>query len=107
MPSVDEAVAVLANASSRDGCLAERYRHPLILAIAGKIDLYALRRASSDRAAKMVVPVYKRLLATGWPTWPDHAFERVQSIGHERPASREKALSCLAKMREVLNGGVS
>jgi hypothetical protein len=106
VPTLEVAVRVLANASSREGSLADRYRHPLILALAGEVDMHTLRRSTMDKALRMVAPVYKRLAASGWPGWPEHAFERVEAIAHDRPASREAAMAGLARMRAALSGGV-
>jgi hypothetical protein len=103
-PDLAEVVRLLANASSREGSLVDRYQHPLCLAIAREVDMYALRTASTERAFRLVSPAYKRLVADGWPGWPEHAHERPKAIAHQRPADRGLAMSAIAGMRAVLGG---
>jgi len=102
VPDLAAAVRLLANASSRDGSLVDRYRHPLVLAIALEVDMYALRTASMDRAFRLVGPVYKRLIAEGWPEWPAHAHDKPKAVTHQRPANRQAAMEGIMGMREVL-----
>lgn len=103
-PDLAEVVRLLANASSREGSLVDRYRHPLVLAIAREVDMYALRTASTERAFRIVGPAYKRLVAEGWPGWPEHAHERPRAIGHDRPVNRAAALAGIAGLRSALGG---
>jgi len=105
VPGLHEVVSILANARSREGSLVDRYRHPLVLAIALEVDMHALRTASTTKAEAMVGPAYKRLVAAGWPEWPEHAFDRVKSIGHDKPVSRQAARDGLAMMRAALGYG--
>jgi hypothetical protein len=102
VPDLAKVVHLLANAASREGSLADRYRHPLVLAIAQAVDMYALRTASTERAFRVVAPVYKRLVAEGWPEWPAHAYERPKAIAYQRPANRETAMAGVAGLREIL-----
>jgi hypothetical protein len=101
-PDLSEAVRLLANASSREGSLVDRYGHPLVLAIAREVDMYAMRTASTDRAFRLVGPVYKRLVAEGWPGWPEHAHERPRVLVYQRPASRASAMAGIAGLRDIL-----
>jgi hypothetical protein len=101
-PDLAEVVHLLANAASREGSLVDRYRHPLVLAIAREVDMYALRTASTERAFRMVGPVYKRLVAEGWPAWPAHAHERPRAIVYQRPANRQAAMEGIAGLRDIL-----
>lgn len=106
-PSLAEVVQVLVMAVTRQGSLVDRYRHPLCLALAGELDMYALRQASMDRALAMVQPAYKRLVAQGWEDWPAHAHERQQAIGYERVSDRQVARQALTGLRELLAGSAA
>lgn len=103
-PSLDEVVQVLVSVSTRQGSLVDRYRHPMCLALARELDMYALRQASLERALAMVRPAYKRLVAQGWECWPAHAHERQQAIAHERSSDRQVARQALSGLRELLSG---
>lgn len=103
-PSLEEVVQVLVMASTRQGSLVDRYRHPLCLALAGELDMYALRQVSMELALAMVRPAYKRLVAQGWEGWPTHAHERQQAIGHERASDRQVATQALSGLRALLAG---
>jgi len=105
VPGLNEVVSILANARSREGSLADRFRHPLVLAIAQEVDMHVLRTASTAKAMAMVGPAYKRLVAAGWPEWPEHAFDRVKSIGRDKPVNHQAAREGLARMREALGFG--
>lgn len=103
-PSLEEVVQVLVMVSNRHGSMIERYRHPLCLALARELDMYALRQASIERALAMVRPEYKRLMVEGWEGWPAHAHERQQAIAHERVCDPKLARQALSGLRELLNG---
>jgi hypothetical protein len=104
VPDLATVVRWLANAGSREGSLVDRYRHPLALAIAQTVDMYALRTASTERAFRLVGPVYKRMVAEGWPGWPEHAHDRPKAITHDRPVNRAAALAGIAGLRSALGG---
>lgn len=80
VPCLSEVVRMLVCVRSRTGTLAYRYQHPLVLALSCLVDGYALRTAKTAEAERLVRPHYQRLLSTGWPDWPDHAFEHQQAI---------------------------
>jgi hypothetical protein len=103
-PSLDQVVQVLVTVSARQGSLVDRYRHPLCLALAIELDMYALRQASNDRALAMVRPSYKRLVAQGWEGWPAHAHERQQAIAHHRTSDRQMVRQALSGLSDLLSG---
>ncbi len=74
-------------AKSRQGSLAERYRHPLVLAMAqdSGIDLFFLRTAKTAEARAHVRPVYEKMLSAGWADWPEHAFDKTKGVGRDLP----------------------
>lgn len=86
-PSLDEVVAILVQGGAGDGSLVARYRHPLALAIArdGGLDRFALSRASRSEALAMVKPLYHRLLAEGFPGWPEGADECPEALPKPEP----------------------
>jgi hypothetical protein len=108
VPSLEEMVTILALASSRQGSLAKRYRHPLALAISQHegIDVFALRTAKTDEAKRMVRPVYEKMLETGWSGWPEHAFEEQKAVSHQPVVNRAAGLAAVAAMRQALNSPV-
>lgn len=105
VPTLDDAVRILANVRSLSGSIADRYKHPLCLAIAMEVDMHALMSASSSKALAIVGPVYKRLLASGWSDWPANAFDRPKALEFSKPASRDTAMRAIAGMRMMLDGG--
>jgi len=107
VPDLAAAVRMLANAASREGSLVDRYRHPLVLAVAREVDMHALRTASTDRAFRIVGPVYKRMVADGWPEWPEHAHERPKALAYQRPVNLDAARAGIAGMRSALGGALA
>lgn len=103
-PLLEEVVQMLVTVSTRQGSLVDRYRHPLCLALARELDMYALRQASMERALAMVRPAYKRLVSEGWDGWPSHAHERQQAIAHERVCDPHLARQALSGLRDLLSG---
>jgi len=104
-PALAEVVAVLVMVSSRRGSLVDRYRHPLVLAVAQHeaVDMFAMRTAKTVDAKRMVQPVYDALLASGWMDWPEHAHEDQAVLGFARPVqSKSAALSALNAIRAAL-----
>lgn len=87
IPKIDEVVSILVMAKSRQGSLVERYRHPLVLAMAqdSGIDLFFLRTAKTAEARAHIRPIYEKLLGTGWADWPEHAFENTKGVGRDFP----------------------
>jgi hypothetical protein len=103
IPSLDQAIKMLVSIPYRTGSLANRYQHPLILAISSEIDMFALRTASTLEAKRMVKPIYEKLLDTGWKDWPDHAHKEQNCIENHKPrSSKDFALSALS----VIKGGL-
>lgn len=92
-PLLDEVVSILVMDKSHQGSLAERYQHPLVLAIAQTdgVDMFFLRTAKTAEARAYVRPVYEKLLGTGWAGWPEHAFENTKAIATDKPVP-DKAL---------------
>jgi hypothetical protein len=101
-PTLDETVSVLVIASSRKGTLAQRYRHPLILAVSLEVDMHSLRTAKLVDARRMVKPVYERLLNSGWNDWPEHAHDDVIGLTHEKPKTDKAIAKAAFKNMKVL-----
>ncbi len=102
VPSVDEVIAVLVRVSGKNGSLAERYGHPLMLAIAQKIDMHVLRTAKTGDAKRMIKPVYDKLLETGWEEWPDHAFIEQKAISSSKERNKSAGLAALRLIKGAL-----
>lgn len=102
-PSLDEVVAALVMVASRQGSLVARYGHPLVLAVAQELDMFAIRTAKSVDARRMVRPVYERVLADGRPCWPEHADVDQAALGFVNPSvNRALGLSALNAIRATL-----
>lgn len=56
-----------------DASLKQRFKHPIVLDISGKIDRQYFYTLTSIKALQVVKPVYEDLLKTGWQDWPEHA----------------------------------
>ncbi|MGZ8984719.1 MAG: hypothetical protein ACXW11_12375, partial [Methylotenera sp.] len=85
------------------GTIAQRYQHPFVLAVAMKIDKYELSRASTEKARKLVKPVYEKILAEGWDDWPENAHSEQKALEAQQPKPRYmKPEDILAMMREAL-----
>jgi len=87
IPTIDEVVSMLVMAKSRQGSLAVRYRHPLVLAIAQAdgMDMLFLHSAKTPEARAYIRPVYEKLLGAGWADWPEHAYENTKGVGRDLP----------------------
>jgi hypothetical protein len=102
-PVLDEVVSMLVMVSSKQGSIAERYKHPLVFSIASRIDMHSLRTAKTIEARRMVKPVFEDLISSGWEDWPAHAFDNQKAISAiAKPASAEKAKAHLMAMRAAL-----
>ena len=74
LPTVDDIVRMLVFLP-KDGSLADRYKHPLALAISRKIDMFKLRTSSAHDCVQIVKPVYESLASQDWSEWPVNALE--------------------------------
>lgn len=101
-PSLDETISTLVM-MPRSGSLAGRYKHPLILAVSGSVDMFALRTAKAVDAKRMVKPVYERILESGYEDWPEHAHQEQKVLGSQKPVIDKKlALSAFSAIRAAL-----
>jgi hypothetical protein len=80
VPTLDEVVSILVTASIRTGSLANRYKHPLALAVSQSVEMFSVRTANAAGAKAIIKPVYEKLLIVGWDGFPD-APEHQRAIG--------------------------
>jgi hypothetical protein len=102
VPTLDEIVSILVTASSRTGSLSARYKHPLAFAVSQEIDMYTLRTAKTVDAKKMLKQVYGKLVCSGWPDWPDHAYKSQCALPLVRNPSKEPGKAALSVIRGLL-----
>ena len=102
VPSLDQAMSILVMVASRSGSLAVRYRHPLVLAIAGQVDMFTIRTAKAVDARRLVKPVYEALLQSGWDDWPAHAHDEQKALAVEVKRNRCVGLAALGGIRAAL-----
>ena len=103
VPTTDEIVKILTCGTGDDRTLASRNKHPIVLAVRSRIDMYNLRTKSMDSAAKMVRAIVDDLLTTGYPGWPDHAHEQQKSIASTKNVviDRQKSLEAIEKLKQA------
>jgi hypothetical protein len=106
VPSLDDCVAWLSASFSLEGSLIERYKHPLVLAMAKHFahDGYILRTASAAVFSKRIKPVYDAFILSGWEDWPSHAGDVPVKLAKDKAGNAELARSALASVRAVLRG---
>lgn len=102
VPSLADCVRLLSESFSRQGSLVDRYRHPLVLALAKQFsaDGYVLRTANEAVVSKRIKSAYDALILSGWGDWPEGAQD-VQERLCVKP-DKARALSALADIRGVL-----
>ncbi|KJV08015.1 hypothetical protein [Methylocucumis oryzae] len=78
IPSVEQVIRILTTLTqpSTGLSIADRFKHPLVLAVSKQIDMFALRTAKQVDAVKMVKPIYQQLLMSGWQDFSDIDFFR-------------------------------
>lgn len=110
LPTVEETIAwlTLAETGRRDAAvLAERYTHPLALAVASHPDYRpaTVKTGSPAARAGMVEKILDAVLATSTRVeWPAHAHDRQQRLDTP-PRDREGRLQHLRGLRKALRGG--
>ena len=104
LPTIDEVAHVLALARNARGSIANRYRHPLILAVHRECCAgFSPHEAALEQIKRHIKPVYARLVEQGWPDWPEGVHEEpVKAIRHEISRSKAKAMSALRAIQESL-----
>lgn len=98
LPTLDRCVMVLSHIQQRKGTVAERFEHPLILAINahGSFDFHLFMQMDTKNCKSHLKPIYDDLAANGFPEFlPEHfenqiAIERILTEEEKAEAEAEK-----------------
>lgn len=104
VPEISQIVHILVMAGTKKGSIADRYQHPLALAIAKSpgVDMYYLKTAKFSEARSHIRPAYERLLRDGWEEWQEDAFS-MPKISLPRPKTDiAKARVAISMIREAI-----
>lgn len=82
VPTLQQVIDGLAQAPYRQGTVAQRFKHPLILAISlsNSFDSFAFNTMTHDQAKKHVSALYERFLKDGWEEFKPEHFETQIAI---------------------------
>jgi hypothetical protein len=105
--SINNVVHILANASSAQGSIVDRFKHPMVFAIAQSpdFDAHAFRTLSTQMCTAMVKPIYDSVAVKGWAEFLPEHYEVLLAVGHDKPRNKDTALSALGALKQSL--GVS
>jgi hypothetical protein len=102
IPPLAQVVSWIANAYSRQGCIADRFVHPLAFAVSSRFTSGNLvfKNFTVNECTKLVKPFYEFYCSCGWPDFPEWAYEVQAAVGCDKPEpSRDVALDALKQMR--------
>jgi hypothetical protein len=107
-PSLDEVINTLVMASSRQGSISTRYRHPLSLAISRHdgVDMFAIRTAKTVDVRRMIKAAYDDCLKSGWNDWTEDELKepdvKQKALGYSKPRNKEVGVSAFNAIKAAL-----
>ncbi len=103
VPGIDQVIATLVTVAGKKGSIVDRYKHPLIFAIGQQIDMHGLRVARQQDAKRLVKAVYDDYINSGYPGFPEHAYESQMAVTHEKKTvDKELARNHLTSLKANL-----
>ena len=103
IPSPEQSVYIIAKASSRVGSVANRYKHHFVLAITKDeaFDSFRFNKTTVNECLKIVKPIHKRLLVTGWAGFSEDDFKHHKALPYFK-AKTKTAKSNLSQIHGLL-----
>jgi hypothetical protein len=101
VPTVEQIVQILANSVPRQGTVADRFQHPMALAVMqhASFDYHCFKTASTKVCIDMVKPVHADLMQSGWECFKPEHYEEQRAIANNKPRDKSKALLALAEAK--------
>lgn len=106
-PSIEEIVRILTTLAppAPGRSIADRFKHPLALAVSKKIDMFALRTAKHSEAVKIIAPVYLDLKASNWQEFDEYETFRGEVMQIPRLANKTAGKAFLSEIKAIVKFG--
>jgi hypothetical protein len=107
VPCVQEVIKIIQKEPYKAGNVAERYIHPIVLAIVQntRFSRDSFRNGSQEQCEKLINPIYDDLVVNGWNDFLPEHYETHVAI-ESKPSTREFALENLAKIKSNLKAAI-